>query len=265
MEINKLKLVFFSPTGTTKKVSENFTKGIGIKAIEHIDITKSENRDKSLTVSNNELLIVAIPVYMARVPLIINSWLMGLKADATPAVPIVVYGNRTYGNALLELTDILKQAGCKIIGGGAFIGEHSFSSLETPASQGRPHKNDLAYAKEFGKRIMNKLNSSTRLDTIPDIDIPGSYPYGGVTDLWSVDFIDINKKCCNRGICAQVCPTGAINRKSNTIDIEKCISCCACIKSCPEKARTMKESRVKDAAIRVSTLYNSPKNPEYFL
>ena len=49
------------------------------------------------------------------------------------------------------------------------------------------------------------------------------------------------------------------------IDIEKCITCCACIKNCPQSARSMKPGMVKDASVRLHTLYSQRKEPEYFI
>jgi hypothetical protein len=40
--------------------------------------------------------------------------------------------------------------------------------------------------------------------------------------------------------------------------------CCACIKNCPQKAKTMKPGPMKDAAIRC-TNFKERKVPEYFI
>ena len=39
MEIRKVKLVYFSPTGTTRKILENVAGGVAVKDVEHIDLT----------------------------------------------------------------------------------------------------------------------------------------------------------------------------------------------------------------------------------
>lgn len=265
MEVQSLKLVCFSPTGTTKKVAQSIAKGINIKNVSLYDITDPKERKNTIEVNGDELLVVAVPVYMGRVPALINDYLSKLKAHKTPLVCVVVYGNRTYGNALLELADILAGSDCIPVAGGAFIGEHSFSSTELPIAESRPNANDLEYAVNFGKEIRKKLQSVSLVEEIKEIKIPGNYPYGGVTELWSIDFIAISDKCTKKGICAEVCPTGAIDLKDTSIiDKEKCISCCACIKKCPEKARTIKESKVKEAAIRLNSLFQAPKVPEVF-
>lgn len=265
MEIKSLKLVFFSPTGTTKKVVENIAKRVNVRPTKLIDITKPDSRNNFIETTEDELLIVAVPVYMGRVPALINEWLNNIKALKTPAVCVVVYGNRTFGNALLELKDILAKSGCNVIAGAAFIGEHSFSGSEFPVAKARPDINDLEQAHFFGKKIKEKIQNLHSVEAMSELYIPGDYPYGGVTELWSVDFIAISGKCSNQGICAEVCPTGAIDfNNTKIIDKEKCISCCACIKNCPQNARTIKESKVKEASIRLFNLYKEAKQPVIF-
>ncbi len=267
MKIQSLKLVCFSPTGTTKAVVQAIARGINQSTAELIDITKPDARKQQLQTSENELLVVAVPVYMGRVPALLNEWLHAIEARNTPAVCVVVYGNRAYDNALLELKDILIKRGCIPIAGAAYIGEHSFHSSELPAaSKGRPDASDLNHAELFGRKINEKLLSVSSADHISDIKIPGNYPYGGVTELWSVDFIAVSNECTQCGICAEGCPVGAVDsEKSNLIDKEKCTLCCACIKHCPQKARTMKPSLMKDAAIKVNEMFQERKEPEFFL
>jgi ferredoxin len=194
-------------------------------------------------------------------PFTLNS----IKALNTPAVCVVVYGNRVFDDALLELKNVLINCGCKSIAGAAFIGEHSFSSSETPTAEGRPDEYDLFNAELFGHKINEALLSVSSEDQIVDVHIPGNYPYGGITELWSVDFIAVSNKCRQCGICADGCPVGAIDSEnSSVVNKENCITCCACIKKCPEKARTMKTGLVKDAAIRLNTLYKARKEPVFY-
>ena len=265
MKIQSLKLVCFSPTGTTKAIIHGIARGMDQYNAEIIDVTKPDARKKQLQTSENEILVVGVPVYMGRVPAIVTEWLQTVKAQNTPAVFVVVYGNRAFENALIELKDLLTKCGCKAIAGAAYIGEHSFSGSELPTAKDRPDADDLSHAELFGRKIQEKLRTVSSTGHIPDINIPGNYPYGGVTNLWSVDFIAVGNECTQCGICALGCPVGAIDSEnSNLIDKEKCITCCACIKNCPQKARTMKTGLVKDAAIRLNKLYKERKEPELF-
>jgi ferredoxin len=266
MKIQSLKLVCFSPTGTTKTVVREIARGIGQRTVECIDITRPGKRRQPLQTSDNELLILGVPVYMGRVPALLTEWLHAMKAHNTPAVCVVVYGNRVYEDALIELKDILTRCGCKPIAGGAWIGEHSFSRSETPTAKGRPDDRDLKHAELFGQKIREKLDTIPSADQIPEVTIPGTHPYRGDSKLWTVDFIAVSDECVQCGICAEGCPVGAIDpENSRAIDTENCITCCACIRNCPRHARTMKPGRVMDASLRLSTLYKERKEPEFFV
>jgi ferredoxin len=179
---------------------------------------------------------------------------------------VVVYGNRAFDDALLELSSTLKSRGCVPIAGAAYVGEHSFSSPEVPTAEGRPDATDLRHAEDFGRRVSEKLLSIPSIDHAPEPELPGDYPYGGITELWSVDFIEVGDDCTQCGICAEECPVGAIDPgDSRVVDKELCFTCCACIKTCPEGARKMKPGPVMDAAIRLNELYPERKEPEFFL
>lgn len=267
MQIDKVKLVCFSPTGTSKSVIQGISQGLEDQwPVELMDITRPKTRQTPLKTSQTDLLMVAVPVYMGRVPALLSGWFKALKADNTPAVAVVVYGNRAYENALLELTDILSACGCRPAAAAACIGEHSFSSPETPTAQGRPDPDDQDTITAFGRQLREKLLATPSPRDLPSLTIPGERPYGGVTELWSVDFIAVNDQCIQCSICAKVCPVDAVDPEdSSTIDTEKCITCCACIKNCPQEARAMKPGPVRDAAVRLNSLYSERKAPDFFL
>ena len=266
MNIESVKLVYFSPTGTTKAVVQAIAQGINHDNVEEVDITRPAARIQPLQTSEKELLIVGVPVYMGRVPALLIDWMHAIRAHNTPAVCVVVYGNRAYEDALLELRDILEKDGCIPIAGGAWIGEHSFSTDENPTANGRPDAKDMHLAESFGQKIREILDTIPSGDRIAPSAIPGCHPYRGDSRLWTVDFIEVSDACIQCGICAEACPVGAINPDhSEVIDTKKCITCCACIKLCPEHARTMKPGLVRDASVRLHTLYRERKEPEYFL
>ena len=266
MKMESVKSVYFSPTGTTKAVVQGIAHGINPSTMELIDITKPDARKQPLLTSENELLVVGVPVYMGRVPALLIEWLNTIQAHNTPTVCVVVYGNRVYDDALLELKNIVMKCGCIPIACAAYIGEHSFSNSETPTAQGRPDEDDLNHAKVFGQKIREKLQSISLISQISDVYVPGIYPYRGDSKLWNVDFIAVSDECSQCGICAEKCPVGAVDAEnSRLIDTEKCITCCACIKNCPQSARLMKPGLVKDASVRLHTLYSQRKEPEFFI
>jgi ferredoxin len=266
MPIESLKLVCFSPTGTTRTIARSVARGINRSSLELVDLTKPEGRRQRLQTSESDLLVVAVPVYIGRVPSLLLEWLHGLEARRTPTVCIVVYGNRAYDDALLELRNILIERGCVPIACAAYVGEHSFSSPELPTAAGRPDASDLEQAQALGRRISEKLRAIPSAAQAADIEVPGSFPYRGDAKLWNVDFISVGSGCSQCGACAAGCPMGAISPDdSRVIDTQKCITCCACIKGCPRHARAMKPSPVKDAAMRVNRLYGERKEPVFFI
>lgn len=266
MNIESAKLVYFSPTGTTQTIVRAIARGFDSGSAEEIDITQPAARVQPLQTTENDLLIIGVPVYMGRVPVIVRDWLNAIRAHDTPTVCVVLYGNRTYEDALLELKNLVTKCGCRAIAGCAFIGEHSFSDAKTPTAQGRPDTNDLRIAEEFGRKVREKLEAASTVTQGAEANIPGQFPYRGDSRLWTIDFIEVSDACDQCGTCAKLCPAGAIDpADAKKIDTKLCITCCACIRLCPSHARLMKPGLLKDAQLRLHTLYKERKEPECFI
>ncbi len=76
--------------------------------INNIDFTLPKTREKSVSFSKNDIVIVGVPVYAGRVPKVLLKYLNSIKGKGALAVAVVVYGNRNYDDALIELRDILE-------------------------------------------------------------------------------------------------------------------------------------------------------------
>ncbi|MGW8195616.1 MAG: flavodoxin family protein, partial [Desulforhopalus sp.] len=137
MNINKVWAVFFSPTRTTKKIVEAVLSGIAGNNVGTYDLTYSaEGIGREF--HDDELVVFGVPVYAGRVAPLAVERLAGVRGNKSPAVLVVVYGNRDYEDALIELRDLAEKASFIPVAAAAFIGEHSFSSEDFPIAQGRP-------------------------------------------------------------------------------------------------------------------------------
>jgi len=236
MKIEKIVTVFFSPTGTTKKVVQAIASGFGDVPMEEIDLTPPA-AIAPRQLAPTELAIIGVPVYAGRVAAIAARRLQAVTGDTTPAVVVAVYGNREFEDALIELRDIAEKTMFVPIAAGAFIGEHSFSGPDMPIGAGRPDAQDLTEATAFGSTVAEKLAAMSHADIRLCPEIPGNRPYKeGMGKLPFTPSV-LQDRCTQCGVCVSACPTGAISlAESITVDGEKCIFCCSCLKSCPEAA-----------------------------
>ena len=101
--------------------------------------------------------IFAVPVYGGHVAPVALERLREIRGEGTPAVVLAVYGNRSFGTAVAELASFVAGRGFVPVAAGAFVGEHSYSTPETPIAQGRPDARDLAAARAFGAQVREKL------------------------------------------------------------------------------------------------------------
>ena len=120
--MSSLHLVHFSPTQTTARVLQAIARGMAQSATE-LDIAHQIDATKEF--AQNEVVVVGVPVYGGRVPALAAQRLAHLRGNGTPAVAVVVYGNRAYEDALLELQQLLTAQGFEVMAAAAFIGEHS--------------------------------------------------------------------------------------------------------------------------------------------
>ncbi|MCP4753393.1 MAG: 4Fe-4S ferredoxin [Proteobacteria bacterium] len=265
MSINSAKLVYFSPTRTTKQIVENIARGIQIEATDHLDLTLPEASTKEYEEITGELAIIGVPVYGGRVPLDAVGRLKRLKAGGIPAVLVVVYGNRAFEDALIELRDLAVEAGFTPVAGGAFIGEHSFASESVPIANGRPDPEDLEKSAEFGSMILKKMGDMGTLGEQPPLQVPGNVPYKDRRPSGPISPASQAELCTTCETCASVCPTGAITvTDSVSTDGDACILCCACIKNCPSQARVMAKP-IQQMADWLSTNCSERKEPEFFV
>ncbi len=265
MDVKKVSLIYFSPTGTTRNILKKIAEGITSQDVAHFDVTLPDGAPQPIPSFSGELVLIGAPVYGGRLPVDAVNRFKQLKADKTPAVLVVVYGNRDFDDALLELKHLSVELGFVPVAGGAFIGEHSFATKDVPIANGRPDDMDDRKAKAFGAKIKEKISALPSSDALTDLEIPGRFPYEGGTRAMAVAPVTMPEICTLCATCAGVCPKAAISiNGSVTTRIELCIRCCACIKNCPEGARVWEDPKMKEIADWLKENCATRKEPRLF-
>lgn len=266
MNINSVKLIYFSPTRTTRKIVEAIAKGIQIEPLQRIDLTPPDARTQRIVKIYEGLVIIGSPVYGGRLPAEAAARLLRLRGNGAPTAVVVVYGNRAYEDALLELRNIALDVGFSPIAAGAFIGEHSYSTDTVPVAPGRPDMKDLVKATEFGKNIHEKLKNMHTRKEMSLIEVPGNFPYKKRGLLSNISPVTQEALCAKCKACVFACPTAAIAaEKAILTNRDLCIRCCSCIRTCPTGARKMEDPQIRQLAEWLNKHCGERKEPETYI
>lgn len=222
---DKMEVYYFSPTGGTKKVSSIFAAAVGKEAIWH------DLGDKQTVIEQpqGELVVVAAPVFAGRIPSVVSEKIKMLCGKGKKAVTIAVYGNRAYEDALLEMNNILIQAGFAVIAAAAFVAQHS---IVPEVGAGRPDAEDIKEIRTFAEAVKRSTSAE-------NVQVPGNRPYKPEMNVAAAPLSLLSCTAC--GACAKICPTDAIANEDGKMatDTAKCILCMACVHACPKQARIL--------------------------
>lgn len=238
MKISKVYCAYFSPGDTTKKVVTGIGESFNDYPVENINLTDYDMRQNHFRFTENQLLIIGVPVYGGRIPTPVSECLSRFSGISTPVVLVATYGNRAVDDALMELYKELGSKGFVPVAAASFVCQHTYLS---DLAHGRPDEKDMAVVKEFGDKIKERLRLAVIYD-MKKLDIPGSYPYEKPPMTQFPFNVETNEYCIYCMLCAGVCPMKAIS-DSNPRDINNdvCVRCGACIRICPAQAKSFTE------------------------
>lgn len=256
--IKKIWAASFSPTGGTEHIVSLLAEEMGkcLKLPVHkISFTLPDERKKSCTFTEEDLLILGTPVYAGRIPnKILPDVDRSFEGKGTLAVAVSVFGNRNYDDGLMELALLLENHGFCVAAAAAAAARHAFSD---DIGAGRPDKQDEKELRVFARRAAEKIKEFSGKEKIVSgnksscgvsaLQITGHNPVGPYytplrADGQPAKFLKAkpvtDENLCNRcGTCAQVCPMGSISREAPSVVNGICIKCQACIRACPTQAK----------------------------
>lgn len=259
--IRNVYTAYFSPTGTSRKGIEAIA-GVFGDAATALDLTRFDAVPEKMEFDEEDLVIFGAPVYGGRLYQGSCSRFHKLKGNKTPCIITVTYGNRAYEDALVELHDLVKEQGFLPIAAAALVGQHTYGTIQV----GRPNEQDKEEDRSFACQVKEKLDR----EDFSEVSVPGNHPYrdGMQGGQGGKRFRPLTAKdlCIECGICAEVCPEGAIQSDDySLIDHEKCISCFCCIRRCPAKAKNIDTEEYCSFTETFNTMLSVRKENEYFL
>jgi len=241
------QVLYFSPTGGTRRIISKIAENNGLKLAPQIDLTPSGKRKSFTGRVGGDVLLVGTPVYAGTIPHPFLTSLQQLHGERKWAVPVAVYGNRSPDTAMEELTKVLRGRGFKILAAASFIAQHSFATPQHPWAIGRPDETDMMAAAEFGKGIGEKLKSSLTEISVPSLlmDRINNIMVEALPEGYHKKILDRAKEifrvsvsdgdvCTGCKNCSNSCPTDAVDPDMLHIDDDKCIRCMACVRACPQ-------------------------------
>ena len=274
MKLEKIWAVYFSGTGTTRRTVERIAGGIASRLnlpAESVDFSRPAVRQETLGFGEKDLVVFGTPVYAGRVPNVLLPFLQErIVGGGALAVPVVLFGNRNYDDALIELRNILAADGMHPIAAGAFVGEHSFSRV---LGADRPNAEDEALMDEFAARVA-ALAAGLDAAPVKSVAVRGQEPLrpyytprdraGNPINILKVKPKTDLSRCGGCGLCADLCPMGSIDPADVSTVRGICIKCCACVKGCPTGAKFFDDAGYLYHQHELEAQYARPAENEVF-
>lgn len=248
--IQKISLVYFSPTGNTERYLKGMVTDKNVPT-DSVNVTCADPEAKSFT--EDDFVIFGAPVHGGRIPTQAAKRLGVFRGHNTPCMLVVSYGNRHYDDALMELNHIATENGFVPQGAAALVARHTYGEIQKE----RPDRKDLIAASDFLSSVLSNVDKNKLLK------VPGNYPYKAKVFKGPFRPRTIIETCVKCGLCVRECPMGAISEDCVTVS-KDCISCQRCVLNCPTHSKVCDSFAYKSVSKLLTFLLRKRRENEYF-
>jgi flavodoxin/ferredoxin len=241
----KAIVVYFSQTGSTRKIAEAIQRGIleescscEVVALRHFDPVK---------LSDYDLVGLGTPVFYYREPFHVGDFILTLPPGNGQHVFMFCTHGAVVGNTFPSMAEKFAARGYTVVGDFDCYADVSLQYGPKPYwTDGHPDEIDLEAAQNFGRTIV-KQNYSIKEggEAVPQYRRVTDEFWCAYEELLDPEFLKsifprlrINmEKCSHCNKCADLCPVGGIDVEADPPRIQDpCICCFYCEKICPEYA-----------------------------
>ncbi len=235
-------ICFYSGSGNTKHACTYLASKITTCQLELVDITKDATPDLE------ECDVVGFATFTDAwaPPPLMRAFIQGIpNQDGIPAFVFNTFGFIS-GKTLKRLDELATAQGFTVIGGHALHMPENYPPMIVSGNGNEDHPNESEMASfdrfiaELDLRLWQVKDDGSCPHHHPDIGLLNTLlpPFPR-----SLGFTSIGKKvadegrCKECGVCARICPYGAIDLDPTPVfDENLCQSCWACYNHCPEGA-----------------------------
>ncbi len=274
MQMKKVWSVYFSPCGSVKQIAcyiaGRAAEKLGLETAT-LDYTLPAARERSYSFGEGDIVVWGSPVYAGRLPNKLLPFVQNnFKGNGALAVPVAVFGNRSFDDALAELRNELENNGFRAVAGAGIAARHVFSEK---LAAGRPDEADMVKIEEFSAKIADKIKKGEGLGGglyVRGANPPKEYYTPRGLDGRPAVFLKAKPatdkdKCVRCGLCAASCPMGSISGDDPSEVGGVCIKCHACIHKCPRKAKHFDDEAFLSHKAMLELSFQRRAEPEFFI